>query len=105
MTRLTIITDTLGQAKEIVQILLKEKFALEVNIVDNCMDYKMDKKGNIIEKSIVTLICTTKSLLFPTIDNLLKEKYPDNMPVLYSLPIIHMDWEQSKILVNKTKNV
>lgn len=47
----------------------------------------------------------TKALLFNTIDELLKEKYKDNMPVIYSLPIVNMDWEQSKNLVNDVAKV
>ena len=47
----------------------------------------------------------TKALLFNVIDQLLKEKYPHKMPIIYSLPIVHMDWEQSKELVNEVVKV
>jgi hypothetical protein len=32
-------------------------------------------------------------------DNESAEKYKDNIPVLYSVPIVNMDWEQSRILI------
>ena len=47
----------------------------------------------------------TKALLFNTIDELLREKYPNNMPTLFSIPIVHMDWEQADELVKETAKI
>ncbi len=36
-------------------------------------------------------------------DGLLREKYKNNVPVLYSTPIVNMDLEQSETLIEETK--
>lgn len=105
MTTLNLLAYSEAQAQEIIHLLLKEKLVLEVNLIENSTCYKLDDTNNITEQPSLTLVCTTKSLLFPKIDALLRKKYPDNMPVLYSVPIIHMDWEQSEKLVGGTQSV
>lgn len=40
----------------------------------------------------------TKALLFNHINLLLKQKYIENMPVLYSLPVLNMEFEQANQL-------
>ncbi len=42
----------------------------------------------------------TKSLLFNEIDCKLREKYSDNIPEIFSHPIVNMDWQ----LANKLKS-
>lgn len=68
--------------------------------------YKKNKKTGVLEYLEQTLIIgKTKSLLFSVINKLLKEKYPEKMPMLYAIPIIHMDEEQLDILREHTAKV
>ncbi len=105
MISLTIIAKTLEQGNEIVSLLLKKRLIIEGTMQTKSKCFRLDAKKNILETNSVILICTTKSLLFTRIDTLLKERYKDDMPVLYSVPIVNMDWEQSKKLIEETKNV
>jgi len=105
MILLHIISDKEEQAIEIVDFLMKENMLLDAVMLEKVIvrENLADSKP---ESTTQTLIMgKTKALLFNTIDELLKEKYKENMPVIYSLPIVHMDWEQSKKLVNEVVKV
>ena len=105
MISLTIISETSEQSNEIIRLLLKKRLVIEGIIEKNTRSFRLDNKNNIIETDSTRLICTTKSLLFTEIDELLREKYKHNLPILYSVPIANMDWEQSKTLIVKTQMV
>ncbi len=47
----------------------------------------------------------TKALLFNSIDEIIKKHYPDNPPVLYATPIVQMEWEQSRRLLDNVAKV
>jgi uncharacterized protein involved in tolerance to divalent cations len=100
-----VITDTEEQANDIVDFLLERNMLLEAVLLEK-VSVRKKRNSNKIENVKRTLIMgKTKALLFNTIDELLKEKYEDDMPIIYSLPIVHMDWEQSKQLVNDVAKV
>ena len=105
MISLTIITKTLDQSNEIIHLLLEKRLVIEGTIQKNTSCFRLDTDKNIEETDSVMLICTTKALLFTDIDELLREKYKNNLPVLYSVPIVNMDWEQSKELIEETQRV
>lgn len=105
MIKLTIISNTSEQANEIAHLLLNESLVIEAVIFEDTKCLRLNANKKVVEKLSTTIICTTKSLLFEQIDSLLKGKYIKEMPVLYSVPIINMDWEQSKILIDGTKRV
>ena len=86
----------------IAELLLKEKLAMDLNIKRNIE--RLELVGEKVISSYITLItCKTKGLLFPYIDKRLNELYKDNLPEIYSLPIVHMDWEQAEKLTNEVK--
>ena len=105
MMSLTIITRTVEQSNEIIHLLLKERLVIEGIIQKNTSYFQFDVNKNVIESDSTMLLCITKGLLFTKIDTLLREKYKDNKPVLYSVPIINMGWEQSKIIIEETQSV
>jgi uncharacterized protein involved in tolerance to divalent cations len=102
---LTLISKNLEQADEIASFLIKEKLVIEANLIDSSKCYLLGENNEVIKKNAVTIICTTKSLLFNKIDNYLKDTYRNDMPTMYSVPVTSMDWEQSKILVEGTQSV
>jgi len=102
---LTIISKSLEQADEIANYLIKEKLVIEVNLIEKTQCYKLDANKEVVKSKAASLVCTTKSLLFNRIDSYLKESYGKNMPTIYSVPVINMDWEQSEILVEGTLSV
>ena len=105
MISLVIKSESFEQNKEIIRLLLKIQLVIEGTIQKNTFCFRLDNKNNITETNSSVLICTTKSLLFTEIDELLRKKYKNNLPTLFSVPIINMDWEQSKKLIERTQRV
>lgn len=93
-----------SQIHEIANYLLEE--ALIVNAMfSGPILVKTRKEDGTIEKlEQFKLQGISKSLLFPKINNELKEKYGDRMPLLYSEPIILIDPDhQDAIMASLTK--
>ena len=104
MVFLRISSKSESKIERIAEILLKEKLAIDLNIRRNIerLEYK---KGKVHSTSIFLLTGKTKGLLFTTIDNRLVEEFGKNMPEIYSLPIVNMDWEQARQLPHYLKEV
>ena len=105
MVLLHIITNNRDQAIEIIDSLSENKLMLHGVIIEKLTGRKKTKDGAYQDVEQILVIGQTKALLFNTIDELLREKYKQDMPVLYSVPIVNMDWEQSKELINETLKV
>jgi len=100
MILLHIISDDEEQAIEIANFLIDKDLILDATLLEKVSIRK--KINNQIESMNKTLIMgKTKAILFDVINELLKEKYKENMLVIYSLPIVFMDWEESKELANE----
>lgn len=104
MILINIITDKMKKAIEIVDFLTAKKLILDTVIAKDVVMRKKADNTMISEKRIL-IIGKTKSLLFDTIDGLLRDKYKSLMPILYSVPIVQMDWEQANELVKKTAKI
>lgn len=107
MILLHIISPDHQQIKDISDYLSQKKLILNPIIIENAQSRKLDEADGktVTSTSHYLLIGKTKGLLFNEIDLKLREKYPSNMPILYSLPITHMDWEQADELINKTVKI
>jgi len=105
MISITIISDTFEQSDEIIRLLLDNRLVIDGTIKTNTRCYKLDTNKNVVVADSVVLLCTTKALLFSKIDEFLRERYKNNLPVIHSVPIVNMDWEQSKTLVEKTQSI
>ena len=105
MILLHIISDKEEQALEIVDFLLEKKMLLEAVLLEKVTVRKKLSEGKPVSSSQTLVMGKTKALLFNTIDLLLKDKYGDKIPIIYSTPIVHMDWEQSKELVNEVAKI
>jgi uncharacterized protein involved in tolerance to divalent cations len=91
------------QVWEIVDFLENEKLIMDV-IVLNAMS-RIKKKANITLQPHYLILGKTKALLFDIIDKTVREKYKDNLPSIYSTPIVNMDWDQRIELQEKTAKV
>ncbi len=78
-------------------MLLKEKLAIDLNFKRHLVRLEW-KDDRIQEEKVYLLTAKTRSSLFPYIDHTIKESFSDDMPEIYSLPIIHMDWDQAEKL-------
>ncbi len=105
MILLNVITEKESQAIEIVDFLITENLILEAVMLEKVTIRKKSEEGKIASKTQTLIMGKTKALLFNKIDELLKAKYPESMPVIYAVPIVHMDWEQSKKLVSEVAKI
>ena len=86
------------------EFLLREQLGMDLNIKRNIE--RLSYTNSKVEKGKVHLLTAkTKGQLFPTIDDKLREMFKEQMPEVYSIPIVHMDWEQSKQLIEDVRGV
>lgn len=104
MVLVNILSNDVSQIEEITIKLLQLKLIATANIDHNRERIEM-VNGQVQKRTVNLLTCTTKALLFESINNFLKQNYPDNLPELYSTAIVHMDWSLSKFLVENTEKV
>lgn len=105
MILIHIVPENNAQSDEIVDILVEKKLILNAMIHENIRVRQKSKAGAIESITRNLIVGKTKALLFNIIDELLREKYGNHMPVLYSIPIVHMDWEQAEELIEETEKV
>jgi uncharacterized protein involved in tolerance to divalent cations len=104
MILLRIVSNEEAQVKEVASFLLQRKLAIDVNLKRNIERWSWN--GNSLEnRKIFLLEAKTKALLFPKIDKLIREKIERNLPEIYSLPIVNMDWEQAEALTGEIEQV
>lgn len=89
---------------QIAEVLLSENLVIDVNIKRHVerAEYVNDK---MVLTPIFLLTAKTKAVLFEAIDVLLNEMYPKNLPEVYALPIMQMDWKQAKSLTSDVRSV
>lgn len=104
MILIHIVTDNKQQADEISELLINEKLILSAFVTEEIIHKKKVNETITSEKNIL-ITGKTKALLFNAIDEFLRDKYPNNMPTLFSVPIVHMDWEQANELVKETAKI
>ena len=105
MVLLHILTKNEKKANEIVDYLLSKKMIMNAILLEKVKIRKKTKIGLIQNEEQIMIMAKTKALLFTSIDTLLKQKYREEMPVLYSVPIVHMDWDQADELMQETAKV
>ncbi len=83
--------------ENIAKHLLKERMVIDVNIKRNIerLVYT-DSQFHTSHTSLMT--CKTKGLLFSKIDDHIRNIFPEENLEIYSLPIVHMDWEDTQHL-------
>lgn len=79
--------------KLIATILLAEKLAIDVLLIPNVEKIQL-KDGHLVSEKLHLLTAKTKALLFPDIDKKLRGEFGNEMPDIFSLPIVHMDWDK-----------
>jgi uncharacterized protein involved in tolerance to divalent cations len=105
MVLLHVVTNDIQQANDIVVLLVEKKLILNALIQENVVLRRLDHKKEISSEKQILIMGKTKALLFNPIDRLLREKYGYNMPLLYSIPIVSMDFEQADQLIKETAAV
>ena len=104
MILLHILTDNEQMASEIADYLVEDHLVVDA-LITKGNKIMRDARGKAVTVPQILIRGKTKALLFDKIDNLLKEKYGEKLPTIYSVPIVHMDWEQAARLREQTKPV
>lgn len=104
MILLHISCNSADQANEIVDFLIDEKLMLDAMVSDK-MGFKQLYHGKKESSRKVLIMGTTKALLFNKINQEIRERYSDSMPLIYATPIVYMDEHEAKNLQNELKKV
>ena len=83
--------------------LLKKKLLIDLNVKRNIERWVLFN-DEIVKESITLLTAKTKAVLFDEIDTLIRKHYPNDRLEIYSMPIVHMDWDDAKHLRNDVKD-
>lgn len=102
MVLLHIISNDRQQTDEIADLLVKENLALSAVTIQSVSVREKRKNGEVGESDHTLLIARTRGLLFNTIQTRLRDIYPTSMPVIYSIPIVNMDWHEADGLADIT---
>jgi len=94
-----------SQAIEIADFLIDKKLILDAVVLDRVSIREKNRQGKFVTIRQALMMGKTKGLLFQEIDRQLRLKFVENMPVLYSVPIVDMDWEQANVLISETAKV
>lgn len=105
MILLHVIAENEHQATEIEDFLVSEKLILNTITLEKVSMRMKSKNGDLQSKVKYLIMGKTKALLFNKIDKLLRKRYKNKMPELYSLAIVNMDWDQANELVKQTEKV
>lgn len=92
MIQLHIISKHPEVLKEIEDLLINKCYITGATVSNTVSSFKNDK-GHIENVNTQLLIGRTKASLFNTIEKLVLEKFGDNMPVIYGLPIVNIDFK------------
>lgn len=103
MILIHIVTSEEKQAWEMVDFLEGEKLIID-SLVINTMS-RIRKNLDTSTQGQYLILGKTKALLFDLIDKPLREKYKNNLPSIFSTPIVNMDWDQRIELKEKTAKV
>ena len=90
--------------ERVAETLIKERLVMDLNVKRNIERwYSVD--GSIQKYKVHLLTSKTKGLLFGKIDKMIKTTFPGLPFEIYSVPIIHMDWDETKQLQSEVVEV
>lgn len=104
MIQLVIASKSDKQLEEIAEYLLTNHLVISVDFHKNIRRVEFEN-GKLTRYNIHFITGKTKSLLFKEIDLKLREKYYDNIPEIFSHPIINMDWELADKLKSEIEKI
>lgn len=100
-----IIVRDIEQTMDIIKVLIAHDLIFNACISTKNVYEKNKDNGSLEHYEQTLIIGKTKAMLFSKINDLLKIKYPNTMPLLYAIPIVYMDEEQTDLLRHRTASV
>lgn len=104
MILLHVVCENREQAQSIVDELVEKKLVLDAMISDKLL-FKRLKSGQKQSHQRTLVMGSTKAHLFKAINDDIRAKYHTNMPLIYAMPIIYMDEQQTIELQQETLKV
>jgi hypothetical protein len=104
MVNLQIITKDEQTAHEIIDHLLKERFVLEGILLENVTRKRVIDEEIVAENGFL-IKALAKALLFKSINQYIQDHFGDRDVVMYTIPIVDMDWDAQQSLIASTKTV
>lgn len=105
MMTLQLVSEDESLLLEIAEFLLKESLIANAMISETGTYKTLNKQNTIVTSNHYILKGISKSLLFSHINQLLRKKYKERLPLLYSEPIILIDPEQTEAIVSQLAKV
>ncbi len=102
MIKIYIIPKNKKQSEEIIEFLLHGKHILTAMVIENMLLSKINEKKQTITSKKNAITGIIRSLHFNSLNEKLKEMYQEHMPILYSIPIVHMDPDQADAIIEYT---
>jgi len=84
---------------EIALLLCRNRLVIDMIIKRN-LERLVYLDDGLESQSITLITSTTKARLFDSIDSFIRRSFPDETLKIFSLPIVHMDWENANHLNN-----
>jgi uncharacterized protein involved in tolerance to divalent cations len=103
MISLRISSNSERKIEQIAHLLITKKLILDAEINRN-MERIVLEDDQLVSSKRVELRGKTKAILFTKIDELIRSLYLNDLPEIYSIPIVHMDWEQAKHLTEQIES-
>lgn len=98
MVLLHIICNDRRQSDEIADLLVTKNLILSAVTFQSVSVREKQEDGSVGQSEQTMLIGRTRGILFNTVETRLREVYSSNMPVIYSVPIVNMDWQHADTL-------
>lgn len=100
MVNIVIYLDNNNPSQDLVKELLEEGLIANASIDIDNISYKKESEG-VVQNTNTVITCQTKSMLFPLIEKLIKQKYGQEIPI-YSIPIIQSNSSFDQMIRNRT---
>lgn len=93
-----------SQTDEIIESILKEKFALELAL-DEISLFELGEQATVNFKRQSQITFITKALLYTDLEEYLFNKWGDKITTFYTLPILNMDKERANLVRKGLRSV
>jgi uncharacterized protein involved in tolerance to divalent cations len=104
MIQLVIASKSEKELEEIAEYLLENHLVISIDFHKNVLRKEFEN-GRINNYTIHYITGKTKSLLFNEIDLRIRNLYKNNIPEIFSHPIINMDWELADKLKSEIEKI
>lgn len=104
MVLLHIISNDKQQSDEIADLLIKENLVLSTVTFQSISVRDKHDDGQVGQSEQTMLMGRSRGVLVNEVESRLREVYGAHMPVIYSVPIVNMNWKDADNLISVETN-